>query len=151
MTSTILHLTPGERVTVQLVADGAGNVAEPGDVLELVGEVPGYPQAAVAEAAGTGVVLLDRYPEDYDENAAYGANEVVGETMAYLTDPVHWAKPSDGFAAGPGDLVVADAGGTVRAYDSVGGDTPDQVFGRVWMTNPAGTEGAANKVAVVRD
>ncbi len=147
------YLDPGQRVSVQLIADGSGNVAAEGDLVEIAGETPSHTQVAVVETAGNGVAVLDRMPEEYDESATYQAGDVVGEAMVYLRHPVDWMKPSGSYAATAGDRVVSDVGGTVRAYD-VDGTAPDDtaadLIGRVWSTNQRGTQYTAGKVAVIR-
>lgn len=149
----IQHLDPGERVTVELVANVNGNVAVEGDLVQVAGESSANTQVALTDTAGQGTAVLDRMPDEYDPDATYAAGDVVGEAMVFLRHAVDWLKVTAGVAFAAGDWAVSDAGGTVRALD-VDGTAPDDndrnILGRVWGTNQRGTEYTAGKVAVVR-
>ncbi|NUC71701.1 hypothetical protein HTZ84_05155 [Haloterrigena sp. SYSU A558-1] len=140
---------PGDRPTVTLVADSSGNVPDLNDFVELTGENAQHAEVSVVENAGAGVATVARLPDEYDPNASYSAGDVIGEATVLLRHPVDWVTPSDGTDLSPGDLVVSDAGGTVAAYDSAGGDTADMIVGPVWTTIAKGNY-TAGKVAVVR-
>lgn len=145
---------PGERVPVRVEADADGNIPDEGDLVAVVGESRNGVHVALPGAAGEGVALLDRVPFDGNGESAdpadtYDAGAEVGGSMVKLRHPVDWFKESDAQAFAPGDLAVSDAGGSVREYDSAGGDTVDFVLGPVWRTRQF-AEGTANKVAVVR-
>lgn len=140
---------PGQEVTVTLVADSSGNVAELNDLVEITAENGQHTEVSVVENAGAGVAVLKRLPREYDENETYAGGDVVGEATVLLRHPVDWLNPSDGATLSPGDVVTSDAGGTVAAYDSAGGDTADMIVGPVWTTAAKGNY-TAGKVAVVR-
>ena len=146
------YLEPGDRVSVELVADSSGNVAAEGDLVEMSGETSAHTQVSVVETAGQGVAILDRQAEEYDSSATYAAGDVVGTAMVYLSHPVHWLPASDGETFAAGGYAVSDVGGGVRALD-VDGTAPDDndrnILGVVWATNQRGTEYGGD-VAVVR-
>lgn len=139
---------PGQRVSVEVVANANGVVAGDGDLVEIVGETSGAVQVAAVETAGAAVGLLDRSVLDVDDTA-FNAGDVVGTSMLKLRHAVDWVDTTDAYAAAAGDAVVAAVDGGVRAYDAAGGDTGDMVLGRVWTTNQMGTEYAGD-IAVVR-
>jgi len=141
---------PGDEVTVQLVANGNGNVATEGDLVAIDGETSTHTQVALVATAGTAVAILARMPEEYDSSASYAAGDVVGEAKVLLRQPVDFV-PTGGFAGAAGDKVVDAAGGGLRSFDSAGGDTGDMVLGQVWSTNTRGKEYVAGKTAVVRN
>ena len=149
MTSGDLTLfEPGESVTVTLVADSGGNVAELNDLVEITGENSSHTEVSVVENRGAGVAMLKSYSHEYDPDATYAAGEVVGEASVVLRHAVDWLNPTTAGALAAGDLVVSDAGGTVAAYDTDGtapDDTPDMLVGPVWQTG-----GYGDHVAVVR-
>lgn len=151
MTQGDLRLNePGQRADILLVADSGGTVADRGDVLELAGETGDSTTARLVETAGNGVGTLVDRPSDFDPDATYAAGEEIGQTTALTTGPVDWFAPSDGYTATVGNLVVFDAGGTIRAYDSAGGDTADMIAGRVFATGARETAQTTDKVAVLR-
>lgn len=141
---------PGQRVSVTLLADATdGTVAGLNDLVEIVGQNGQHTEVSVVETAGAGVASLARLPREYDETNDYAAGEEVGEATVLLRHAVDWLNPTDGAALAPGDVAASDVGGTVDAYDSVGGDTPDMIVGPVWTTRARGNY-TAGKVAVVR-
>lgn len=154
----LTHLEPGEDVTVTLVADSGGNVAELNDFVEIVGENSQHTEVSAAETTGGGVAILDRLPDEYDETATYAAGDVIGEATVLLRHAVDWANPNDGWdqtATDPsttdpaaGDLAISAAGGVVQLYDPAGNDAAG-VVGPVWTTISKGNY-TAGKVAVVR-
>ena len=147
---TLYH--PGDDVTVELVADGSGTVADEGLAVELVGEGGDAPQAQLNGTAGNGVGVLTRHPDEYDDSMSYSANETIGKATISVTNPIEWMVPSDGYAASVADPVVYDAGGTVRQVDFDGtapDDTGDQVVGQVFTT-AAKDFGHAGHIAVYR-
>lgn len=150
MQGDLTLFTPGDRVDAQLVANANGNIATRGDALEIVGETTdGRVQVALVETAGAGVATLAAEDDAYsDDDADYAAGDVAGGITMLLRHPVDWFKDG-GNALAAGDQVVTDVGGTVRAYDSAGGDTADMLLGRVFRTSSRG-EGRTGKVAVVR-
>ena len=140
---------PGEQpLTVTLVADSEGNVPELNDFVEIVGENSQHAEVSVVENAGAGVATITRLPRDYDEDAEYEAEETIGEASVIPRSPVDWANPSDGEDLSPGDDVVSDAGGGVRAYDDEA-DSADMIVGPVWTTISKGNY-TTGKVAVLR-
>lgn len=149
---------PGERVTVTLVADSAGNVAGLNDFVEITGENSQHTEVSVVETTGAGVAELVRLPREYDEDAAYAAGDVVGEATVLLRHAVDWAIPNDGWdqtATDPsttspaaGDLAISAAGGVVQLYDPAGNDAAG-VVGPVWTTISKGNY-TTGKIAVVR-
>ncbi|MDJ1433597.1 hypothetical protein [Halostagnicola sp. A-GB9-2] len=140
---------PGEQpLTVTLVADSAGNVPELNDFVEIVGENSQHAEVSVVENAGAGVGTITRLPRDYDEDATYEAGETIGEASVIPRSPVDWTNPSDGEDLSPGDDVVSDAGGGVRAFDDEA-DTADMIVGPVWTTISKGNY-TTGKVAVLR-
>lgn len=139
---------PGRHVSVEVVANANGNVAERGQVVEIAAQTAGSVQVALSTTAGNGIGQLARTPLEYDENETYAADESVGDSKVFLTGPVDWFE-GDTAALAPGDLVVDAGDGGVRAFDSAGGDTVDMIIGRVWSTR-SHAAGTADKVAVYR-
>lgn len=148
MTGDVNLYTPGARVSVDVVADVNGDVAQRGDIVEIVGETPDGVEVALNQTAGGGVGHLYRTPQEYDENETYSEGDSAGDGMIGLRHFVDWFE-GDEAALTAGDLVVSDAGGGVRAYDEAGGDTADMALGPVWRTGSHGA-GTSGKVAVVR-
>lgn len=144
------YFDPGQSVPVELQADGSGNVATRGDAVEIVGESGGVTQVAQVSTAGEGIGHLTNNPDEYDSSTSYGNNEVIGTTAVLVSGPVDWHPTDSGYTPTVGDLVVLDAGGDVRAYDSGGGDTTDMIYGRVFATGPRNGSGADGDVAVLR-
>ena len=143
---------PGRHVSVEVVANANGNVAERGQVVEIVGQTPDSVQVALSTTAGAGVGHLARTPLEYDETATYAAGDVVGESKVYLTGPVDKFETTELATLATGDQVVTAAGGGVREYDPVdtgADDQPQDIFGRVWTTR-SHSEGGVGKVAVYR-
>jgi hypothetical protein len=150
---TIHYLDPGQKVTVQLVADSSGNVASRGDLVEIAGETGAHTQVSVVETEGAGVALLKRMPREYDSSASYAGGDVVGETTVLLRHAVDFVPVSGSYSPSAGDQVVSDVGGGIRAVDRDGtapDDTADMILGRVWSTNTRGKEYVAGKAAVIR-
>lgn len=146
----VRYFDPGQSVPVELQADGSGNVAERSDIVEIVGEANGVTQVALVSTAGNGIGHLSNNPDEYDATASYGNNEVIGTTTVHVDGPVDWFTTDSGYSPTPGDLVVTDAGGDIRAYDSAGGDTADMIVGRVFATGPRKDSGADGDAAVLR-
>lgn len=150
MSGDLNHYTPGATASVRLVADGAGEVAERGDAVELVGESrDGTPEVALSSGGDATIGHLAADALKYDEDETYDADEVVGDAGVNLRHFVDWFETD-------ADLAVADFaawadGGGVRALDEAGGDTPADadVVGPVFRTVARG-EYRADKVAVVR-
>lgn len=140
---------PGQRVPVTLMTDSAGNVAERTTLVEIVGQNANHTEVKQVETAGAAVAQVAQLPEDYDATTAYGNSSEVGIASVRLLAAVDWLTPTTAGALAAGDPVVSDAGGTVRAYDSAGGDTADMIFGRVWTTYQR-EEASADAVAVAR-
>jgi hypothetical protein len=144
------YFDPGQSVPVELQADGSGNVATRGDAVEIVGESGGVTQVALVSTAGDGIGHITNNPDEYDSSTSYGNNEVVGTTAALVGGPVDWHPTDSGYTATAGDLVVLDAGGDLRAYNSGGGDTPDMIYGRVFATGQRSSAMTKDKAAVIR-
>lgn len=141
---------PGEAIPVLLRADGNGDVADRGDPVELVGEGGGSTYGELLANDGEGVGALKRRPEEYDPDAAYGANEEIGQALVLADGPVDWYDEGTNWSgSGPGTKVVLESDG-VREYDSAGGDTPDMIHGVVFATGTRASAATANKVAVLR-
>ncbi len=141
--------TPGTEVTVNLVADAAGEVPERGDGVALNGsEDSAHPEAENVSAAGDFVGSLVDLPPDVDDEdiAGLSPGDSLGLVNVRVTHYVEWL-PSDDATLSPGDLAVYGADGVV-AYD-VTPHEPNDIIGRVFKTgsNELGTDG---KVAVVR-
>lgn len=141
---------PGEAIPVELRADGTGTVADRGDPVELVDESGKSTQAELAANDGAAIGALVNRPDEYDPDAAYGDNEVIGTATALADGPVDWYDDASGGAVGVSDKVVLTGDG-VRAYDSAGGDTADMILGRVFATGTRATAATSSKVAVLRD
>lgn len=141
--------SPGEKVDAELVANANGNVAERGDTVQIVGELDdGRVEVALVDEAGAGVATVAQEGDYSIDDADYAAGDTAGQITILLRHPIDWF-PDGGNAFAPGDQVVTDVGGSVRAYDAAGGDTADMLIGRVWRTAGQG-EYRAGKVAVVR-
>ena len=150
MQGDVFHSEPGQFPSVEIVADGSGNVPERGDAVELVDESDqaGTPQAQLTSGAD-GVGAIVSYVKDYDETTSYASGDVVGQAAITGNNAgIEWKDTSESLAVD--DKVVTTADGEVAAYDSAGGDTPDLIYGRVWSA--ASTEVSnAGKVAIMRD
>lgn len=145
------HLEPGDIVTVGVVANAGGAVATENDLVTIAGEGPNHTNVELSDEAGTAIGMIDAEPDDFDAAATYAAGTFVDTTDLLLYKPVLWVEPSATYTPAPGDEVVADAGGTVRAYapGATPADTPDMIFGKVWGTHQRGTEYTSNLIAVV--
>lgn len=143
---------PGEQPQATLVADSKGTVADRGDIVQLVGGRDGFPYVKLVEDAGAGIGALVERPVEYDPAQNYAAGDVVGDSNVTLLTlgPIDWYEPSGSYTPTINDLVVADAGGTVRKYDAAGGDTPDMIYGRVFATGTQATPLTADKAAILR-
>lgn len=133
-----------------VVADPDGNVAERGDMVEIVGENRDLTEVRRVTTSGTAVPgHLARTPEAFDDDEAYDAGEEVGESTVLVGNKVDRFKDG-GNAIAPGNQVVAEGGGSVRPYDTAGGDTADMIEGLVWSAS-AFDEYTSGTVAVIRD
>ena len=151
MSGDVNLFTPGARPPVVVVADVNGDVAQRGDIVEIVGETPDGVEVALNQTAGGGVGHLLRTPEDYDDTAAYAQGDSAGDSTLGLRHYVDWFK-GDAATLTAGDLVVSAAGGGVRALDQDGtapDDADNDILGPVWRTGSHGA-GTSSKVAVVR-
>ena len=149
---------PGTSVSVTLVADSSGDVAQLNDLVEIVGENSSHTEVSLVENDGAGVAALETLPDEYDETTDYSAGEVIGEATVLLRHPIDWLVPTDGDwvpstteteSPAAGDLTVSESGGSVRGYDTAGGDTGDMVLGPVWTTLNRGAQ-TDGKIAVAR-
>lgn len=131
----------GSPVPVNLKADGSGNVATRGQGVEVVGVQDGIPQVQLTTARGTGVGILTRTPDAYDDTKSYANDEVVGDTELELVVPVYWVEPTTGYSGSEsvGDRVIFASGGQVEAHT---GPVSTGVDGAV--TNALGVDGSGN-------
>lgn len=148
MAGDVTYYDPGKDPDATLVANANGNVAERGDAVQIVGENSQGTEVALVETAGEGVGILKNEPDEYDPDDTFAAGDEVGECAVRTRAGIDW-YPDGGNAHAAGDLVVADVGGSVRTYDSAGGDTPEMIEGRVWTTLQRGQH-TTGKVAVLR-
>lgn len=150
MQGDLRYFNPGQAVPVELVANSEGEIADRGDVVELVGESGGRTQVALCETRGEGVGHLHRRPKDYDEDDDYEEGDAAGVESAtiYVDGPVDWFNPVDDYEAEVDDLVVFDDGG-IDAFDDEG-DAAEQVAGRVFATGTRETGMTAEKAAIIR-
>lgn len=150
MSGDLQLFTPGATVDVRLVADGAGDVAERGQAVELVGEGrDGTPEVALSSGGPATIGHIAGEPVDYDPDEAVAAGDTIGEASVYVRHYIDWFE-SDGTLA-VGDYAAWAAGGGVTAVDTAGGQTAGDadVVGPVFRTIGRG-EYRADKVAVVR-
>jgi hypothetical protein len=145
MSGDVNLYTPGSRPGVTVVADDGGNIAERGDLVELVGETADGVEVALS-GGEDGIGHLLRHANDYDEDEDYEEGDSVGDSTIGLRNYVDWFD-GDADALEPGDLVTTGADGGVEAYDDEAGGL---AFGRVWKTGRGPGAGTSDKVAVIR-
>lgn len=144
---------PGDRATVEVRADANGVVPGRGEMVELTGEAqqPQTPAVSVVSADGNGIGPLAEEPQDYDPDATYAANELVGLATLRLVNAVEWLETDDAYTPAVGDAVVVRLGGGIDVYapGATPADTPDMIVGQVFTTN-TGEGWPGTKAAVYR-
>lgn len=133
-----------------VVADSNGNVAQRGDLVEIVGENRDLTEVRRVTTSGTAVPgHLSRTPDAFDPDATYSAGEEVGESTVLVKNKVDRFKDG-GNAISAGDQVVAESGGSVRTYNTGTGDTADMIQGLVWSTS-TDDDFTSGTAAVIRE
>lgn len=149
MSGDLMEFEPGSDVSARLVADANGDVATRGDAVELVGSgADGEPLVALSSGGQATIGHLNADSPDYDEDATYAADDVVGMCGVLCRHNID-KFVGDGTMA-VGDLAMYAAGGGVTAYDPAAtGADPLDVIGPVFKTALSG-EYDSDKVAVIR-
>jgi len=108
----------GTPVPVEVEANASGNVAQRGDMVQVVDESDGVPVVRLTETRGEGVGILTRDPDDYDSGTNYATGDSAGRTELELVAPVYWVEPDAAYAApSVGDRVTSAPGGGVDVVD----------------------------------
>lgn len=117
MSGRYLQHEPGEEVPVEVVADGSGNVAGAGDLVQVAGENAEFTEVELNGASdGKAIGMLQNDGADYTgSDADYTAGDRAGTSTLYLFHPVLYLDPG-GYAATAGDLVQEATSGQVAAY-----------------------------------
>ncbi len=141
---------PGKEVDVEVVANSDGEVAERGDVVDVVGESTGRTQVEKKNSAGPSAGTLKKTPTDFDEDETYAQGDSAGTSAVFLGGPVDWYEEADAENLSPGDgYVIINPDGELEAF--VDADDDDrEIVGYVWATGTRSTAATAEKVAVVR-
>lgn len=118
--SEVVRYLPGEKVTVEVLADSGGAVATKQDLVEIDGESDGMTQVVGIQAQGNeSVALLVTEPRDLadpDVSASdIAAGESAGTATAILAKPVYNLVASSGYTPSVADLVQETTDG-IEAY-----------------------------------
>lgn len=141
MANEYLH-APGAEVPVEVLADSAGDVADEGQAVALVGENADYTTVELVEAISDRAVgILKDQPADLEDpdtaESDIAAGASAGPATLILFVPVIWMEVDSGFTPTVGDYVEVGDGGDVEAYT---GPTASGLGGAV--TNTLGVSGA---------
>lgn len=146
---------PGDEPDVAVVADANGNVPQRGDPVSLAGESSNGTHVTTVSEIGGAVGTLKSDLLDYDENATYSEDDLVGMNALLLREYVDWWPVADSYTPSVDDLVTTDADGNLIAYDDTptadggAGHTPNMIKGRVFRTRPDG-DYRLGKAAIAR-
>jgi hypothetical protein len=141
------YAVPGDTYTVEVKADGSGNVAGESDAVELTGETNRNPEVQVTTGTETDVGVLLNDPEDYDESASYSGGEAVGKATMAVMKPILPVKADGAYSPAVGDWVHGITGGV---YDSVSDPTTTFPSGVVFDTTIPEFNAADMAVAFIR-
>jgi len=118
-TSKVLKYAISNYTNLTFYADGAVNSGD----LVSAGANDGDASATADGDQALGVA----YPRQTHENGTQ-ENYKDGDQLSVIVDGIVLLEASATVVAG--DALVAGADGTVRPYDSAGGDTPEQIIAR---------------------
>lgn len=145
MQADVVRYFAGDRVPVEVLADGSGDAPSRGDGVRVRGESEGYTQVELVQGAdGEGVAILLDTPPGYDsaDDGSYSDGESLGVVDALLVKPVINVTPASGYSPAVGDLVQFTKDSTEGRVTEAAGVTATGLGGAV--TNNLGVDGSGN-------
>lgn len=132
------YAIPGDTYTVEVEADGNGDVATENDAVELVGSHNRNPATQLVTARGNDVGVLLEDPEGYDSTATYSDGDHVGKAAMAVAKPILPVSADSGYTPSIGDYVTAVDGG---GYTAITGPVATGLGGAVDNTLGVASDG----------
>lgn len=111
------YAVPGDTYTVEVKADGDGDVAVESDAVELTGNTNRNPEVQRTTDTETDVGVLLTDPEGFTSQSDYGADDAVGTATMAVMKPILPVKADDAYDPTVGDWVHGIDGGVYEDVD----------------------------------
>ena len=154
MTNNVTRYLPGDKVTVEVVADSSDAVVTQGELAEISGENEAYTEVQGIQSQGNesiGLLLSDprKLSDDGVTASDFTSGDSVGTAEVLLAKPVANANVASGYTPTAGDFVQETTDG-VEAFEGAAtqATTP---LGIVFTTNARDFgQGTGIAVALIR-
>lgn len=137
--SNDFYALPGDTYTVEVEADGNGDVATENDAVELDGSTDRNPLVQLCTGRANEIGVLAEDPDEYDSSASYSAGDSVGTATLIVAKPIIPVNADSAYTPAVGDYVTAVDGG---GYTGITGPVATGLGGAV--TNTLGVDGNGN-------